>query len=100
MSVDDPEADHSIGDELTHVIWAFGQVFPNYFHRPWSGIEAGTAQNDRFYQEDELKYHGTRDRGATSINFFGKPYPLSYIGLTSYQHLFTEADNDTISQGM
>jgi len=46
-------------------------VFPDYFHRPWSGIEAGTVQNDRFYQADELKYHGTRNRGATSINFFG-----------------------------
>ena len=54
------------------MIWAFGQVFPDYFHRPWSGIEAGTAQNARFYSEDELKYHGTRNRGATSINFFGK----------------------------
>ena len=74
MSVDDDDADHSIENELTHVIWAFGQMYPDYFHRPWSGIEAGTAQNDRFYQEDELKYHGTRDRGATSINFFGKTY--------------------------
>ena len=72
MNVDDNEADHSIGNELTHVIWSFGQVFPDYFHRPWSGIEAGTAQNERFYQEDELKYHGTRDRGATSVNFFGE----------------------------
>ena len=54
------------------MIWAFGQVFPDYFHSPQSGIEAGTAQNDRFYSEDELKYHGTRDRGVISINFFGK----------------------------
>lgn len=67
-------ADHPIDNELTHVIWAFGQVFPDYFHSPQSGIEVGTAQNDRFYQPDELKYHGTRDRGATRINFFGKTY--------------------------
>ena len=52
------------------VIWSFGQVFPDYFHNPGSGIEAGTAQNTRFYQPDEIKYHGTRNRGSTSINFF------------------------------
>jgi len=69
--VDDDRADHSIRNELTQVIWSFGQVYPDYFHRPGSGIEAGTAKNDRFYKEDELKYHGTRNRGTTRINFFG-----------------------------
>ena len=63
-------ADHTISNELMSVIWSFGQVFPDYFHNPGSGIEAGTAGNDRFYQPDDIKYHGTRNRGATSINFF------------------------------
>ena len=45
-------------------------MYPDYFHWPASGIEAGTAQNNQFYQPDEIKYHGTRNRGATSINFF------------------------------
>ena len=52
------------------VIWSFGQVFPDYFHNPGSGIEAGTVQNTRFYQPDEIKYHGSRNRGSISINFF------------------------------
>lgn len=63
-------ADHSISNQLMSVIWSFGQVFPDYFHNPGSGIEAGTVSNTRFYQPDEIKYHGTRNRGATSINFF------------------------------
>ena len=54
------------------VVWSFGQVYPDYFHWPASGIESGTAPNDRFYLPDEMKYHGTRNRGAVSINFFGK----------------------------
>lgn len=53
------------------LIWSFGQVYPDYFHWPGSGIEAGSAQNGRFYMPDELKYHGTRNRGATTVNFFG-----------------------------
>ncbi len=52
------------------VIWSFGQVYPDYFHFPSSGIEAGTVSNERFYKPDEIKYHGTRNRGSTSINFF------------------------------
>ena len=51
------------------MIWSFGQVYPDYFHFPSSGVEAGTAKNERFYKPDEIKYHGTRNRGATSINF-------------------------------
>ena len=54
------------------LIWSFGQVYPDYFHSPNSGIEAETVSNTMFYQPDEIKYHGTRNRGATSINFFGE----------------------------
>ncbi len=68
----DSLADHSITDDLHHVIWSFGQVWPDYTHNPGSGIEAGTAANDRFYQPDEIKYHGSRNRGAATINFFRK----------------------------
>ena len=65
-------ADNDISDQLMHLIWAFGQVFPDYNHFPNSGLESGTAGNDRFYKPDELKYHGINNRGATTINFFGK----------------------------
>lgn len=67
----DGSADHTITDGLLRVIWSFGQVYPDYFHFPSSGVEAGTVKNERFYQPDELKYHGSRNRGATSLNFFG-----------------------------
>ena len=67
----DENADHVITNSIMRVIWSFGQVYPDYFHWPASGIESGLAPNDRFYQPDEIKYHGTRNRGGTSINFFG-----------------------------
>ena len=54
------------------VIWSLGQVYPDYNHRPNSGIEARTAMNDMFYKPDEIKYHGSVNRGAATLNFFGK----------------------------
>ena len=54
------------------VIWSFGQDTDDFFHRPDSGLEVGTASNTMFYKPDEIKYHGGRNRGATSLNFFGE----------------------------
>ena len=52
-------------------IWAFGQVYPEYNHRLLTDDEFTTAQNQRFYPVDELKYHGSHDhRGMITINFF------------------------------
>jgi hypothetical protein len=66
----DTLADNTLTNSLTHVIWSFGQVYPDYSHSPPSGIEAGTAKNPMFYKPDEIKYHGSVNRGATTINFF------------------------------
>ena len=41
-----------------------------YSHSPASGLEAEQPSIPDFYREDELKYHGKKNRGATSINFF------------------------------
>ena len=68
----DTNADHDITNTLMHVIWSLGQVFPDYNHNPGSGIEARTAMNRMFYKPDEIKYHGSVNRGATTLNFFGK----------------------------
>ena len=68
----DTNADHDITNTLMHVIWSLGQVFPDYNHNPASGIEARTAMNRMFYKPDEIKYHGSVNRGATTLNFFGK----------------------------
>ena len=54
------------------VIWSMGQIYPDYNHNPGSGIEARTAMNRMFYKPDEIKYHGSVNRGATTLNFFGK----------------------------
>ncbi|RVE45012.1 hypothetical protein evm_010330 [Chilo suppressalis] len=63
--------DHSIVDDLMHVIWARGQEPNKYVHSPPSGIERGTAVVRDFYRQDELKYHGHgAQRGVTRINFF------------------------------
>ena len=56
------------------VIWARGQEYNAYHHNPRapSGFETGTAQDEYFYRQDELKYHGHGgQRGRISLNFHG-----------------------------
>lgn len=66
-------SDHTLKDELTHVIWARGQEFGNFIHIPPSGIETELSSLKKFYQPDELKYHGHKmQRGVAQINFYGK----------------------------
>lgn len=70
-------ADHSIVNDLMHVIWARGQEPGKYVHSPPSGLEKEQASNKNFYQPDELKYHGNKmQRGVTQINFFDQPSKL------------------------
>lgn len=65
--------DHSIEEDLMHVIWARGQEAGKYVHFPKSGLEKDAALVKDFYKPDELKYHGHGDmRGVLSINFHGK----------------------------
>lgn len=67
-------ADHSIVNDLMHVIWARGQESGNYVHSPPSGLEKESASIKDFYKADELKYHGHKmQRGVTQINFFDPP---------------------------
>lgn len=64
--------DHSIVDDVMHVIWAKGQEQKNYQHSPKSGLEKDVSLVKDFYKPDELKYHGHgSQRGVVSINFFG-----------------------------
>ena len=51
-------SDHTINDELTHVIWSFGQDETSYSHKPNSGLENGNAMIPDFYRNDEVKHHG------------------------------------------
>lgn len=65
--------DHSIEEDLMHVIWSQGQEPDHYIHNPKSGLERDFASVKDFYRQDELKYHGHgTQRGQTTLNFFGK----------------------------
>lgn len=65
--------DHSIEEDLMHLIWARGQELGRYIHFPKSGLEKDFASVKDFYKPDELKYHGHGDmRGVTTINFYGE----------------------------
>ena len=55
------------------LIWAIGQTFGSYNHRPASGLEIGEASTPDFYRLDEVKYHGKLNRGQSMVNFFEKP---------------------------
>ncbi|CAH0551188.1 unnamed protein product [Brassicogethes aeneus] len=64
------QSDHSIVDELMHVIFAQGQEKGKYKHVPKSGVESDNASEKDFYKQDELKYHGHGShRGAILLNF-------------------------------
>ncbi|CAK1589864.1 unnamed protein product [Parnassius mnemosyne] len=58
--------DHSLVDDLMHVIWAHGQE---------------KSPKGDFYRPDELKYHGHGQRGVTTINFFEETKTSSMGGL-------------------
>ena len=62
--------DHDILNENMHVIWATGQEPGDYTHRPSSGFEKGSPSVPDFYKPDELKYHGKKNRGIVTMNFF------------------------------
>jgi len=63
--------DHTITKGLTHVIWAMGQQEGDYAHKPDSGLEKGNPSVRNFYREDEVKYHGRKNRGVSLFDFYG-----------------------------
>lgn len=70
-------ADHSIVNDLMHVIWARGQEMGKYLHSPPLDEKATSG----FYRPDELKYHGHKSqRGVAQINFFDEPKEKSGSG--------------------
>ena len=63
-------SDHSITAGLMHVIWAEGQKPGRYSHSPRSGIEADNPSEPDFYKEDEIKYHGRKNRGERKLELW------------------------------
>jgi len=55
------------------VIWAKGQEYPNYVHNVEPSVFAAgrASSNEQFYEIDVLKYHGAKNRGTLTIDFFG-----------------------------
>lgn len=89
--------DHSIVNDLIHVIWARGQEPGKYIHSPPSGLEKEAASMQHFYQPDELKYHGHKtQRGVTQINFFEETKLKSHsiVNSTSSKTLVNVLDNN------
>lgn len=90
-------ADHSIVNDLMHVIWARGQEPGKYVHSPPSGLEKEAASMRDFYQPDELKYHGHKSqRGVAQINFFEntKPKPGTQSNSTEVDTSANLLDNN------
>ena len=84
LNSNDSFPDYNITDTAMHVIWAIGQTPGDINHSPQSSLEANEASNRDFYQPDEIKYHGSVNRGATQINFFSKDSPYD---CNEYHHL-------------
>ena len=77
ITTGDSAADHDIENANMVLIWAFGQVYPDFNHKFLTDAEFTTAQNLRFFPVDELKYHGSENRGMSTINFFEAGMSLS-----------------------
>ena len=70
--------DHSIARGPMTVIWAKGQEYPDYVHPAGDTVfDLGQAGNPKFYELDVLKYHGSKNRGQLTIDFFGRLYICS-----------------------
>ncbi|XP_061384791.1 uncharacterized protein LOC116773511 isoform X2 [Danaus plexippus] len=73
-------SDHSIVDDLMHVIWARGQEY---------GPLQGKGQDNvtrNFYGPDDLKYHGHgAQRGVATINFFDEQKSSQTSGVLSLE---------------
>lgn len=68
-------SDHSIVNDLMHVIWSKGQEPGKYVHIPKSGLERDRSVVKDFYRPDELKYHGHgSQRGQVSMNFYDEKH--------------------------
>ena len=65
-------SDHSIEEGLMHIIWATGQREGQYSHAPRSGLENGNPSIPDFYKEDEIKYHGKKNRGDRQLDLIKK----------------------------
>ncbi|VDO45951.1 unnamed protein product [Haemonchus placei] len=60
--------DHPLGPGRLFVVWAKGQQQDAYFHRAPSALEHSNLKVP-FYEDDIVKYHGSKNRGTHFIDF-------------------------------
>uniref|UniRef100_A0A1I7YK48 EGF-like domain-containing protein n=1 Tax=Steinernema glaseri TaxID=37863 RepID=A0A1I7YK48_9BILA len=65
-------SDHPLGPDKMFVIWAKGQEPNQYRHSVKSAIETGKIKDKDFYRVDQLKYHGSINRGVYPMEFVPK----------------------------
>ncbi|KAM3720100.1 Tenascin [Dirofilaria immitis] len=62
-------SDHPLGPGKIFVIYAKGQMTGFYSHSVKSALEKGPVNDYNFYRQDEVKYHGNKNRGVHPIEF-------------------------------
>ncbi|VIO92847.1 DOMON domain containing protein [Brugia malayi] len=62
-------SDHPLGPGEIFVIYAKGQMMGSYSHAVKSALDQGPISDHNFYRQDEVKYHGNRNRGVHSVVF-------------------------------
>uniref|UniRef100_A0AAF5Q5F2 DOMON domain-containing protein n=1 Tax=Wuchereria bancrofti TaxID=6293 RepID=A0AAF5Q5F2_WUCBA len=62
-------SDHPLGPGEIFVIYAKGQMMGSYSHAVKSALDQGPISDHNFYRQDEVKYHGNRNRGVHSVTF-------------------------------
>ncbi|VDN00180.1 unnamed protein product, partial [Onchocerca ochengi] len=62
-------SDHPLGPGKIFVIYAKGQKMGSYSHSVKSALEQGPINDHNFYTQDEVKYHGSKNRGVHPIEF-------------------------------
>ena len=54
---------------ISHFHYPFS-IAGNYVHIPASGLERDNSTVPDFYKEDEVKYHGRKNRGVLALDFW------------------------------
>ncbi|VDK17311.1 unnamed protein product [Anisakis simplex] len=62
-------SDHPLGPGELFVIYAKGQTSESFSHYPKSALETGNYSDHDFYKIDQLRYHGSKNRGVKRIEF-------------------------------
>ncbi|VDN03274.1 unnamed protein product [Thelazia callipaeda] len=100
-------SDHPLGPGKIFVIYAKGQTSGNYSHSIKTALENGSVGDYEFYKDDQVKYHGSQNRGVHPIEFVSnkerfpsiRPLPRYRQGDSAVKNLSsTEMHHSTMKQ--